>query len=252
MNDEDEKYQREKSMSPFEVNDTVGDLVARCPVLSRVFDEVGVDYCCGGKQTLEDVCREKGLDPQTVLARLEKSAIASSEESVVDVVAMSLTELVDHIEKTHHTYLRSEFPRLDSLTEKVVSAHGEKDARLGQIREILLALSEELSNHMMKEEQILFPMVRQLDASETTPSFHCGSLANPIGQMESEHAGAGSALEKLRTLADDYAPPDWACNTYRVMLDALNKLEHDLHQHIHKENNVLFPRALQMESEKGK
>ena len=108
-----------------------------------------------------------------------------------------------------------------------------------------------MRDHFAKEEQILFPMVQQLDASETAPAFHCGSLANPIGQMESEHTEAGSALEELRELTDGYAPLDWACNTYRAMLDALARLEQDLHLHIHKENNLLFPRALEMEREKN-
>ena len=172
-------------------------------------------------------------------------------DTVEDVAVMSLTELADHIEQTHHTYLHSELPRLDEMTEKVASVHGERDPRLHQIREIFLALATEMSNHMMKEERILFPMVRQLDASETTPTFHCGSLANPIRQMESEHTQAGSALEDLRELADGYTPPDWACNTYRAMLDALARFDHDLQLHMRKEGEVLFPRALEMENKKG-
>jgi regulator of cell morphogenesis and NO signaling len=238
-------------MNTFQVNDTVGSIVTRSPVLSRVFEEAGIDYCCGGNRTLDEVCREKSIDSQAFLATLEDSALVSVGESVIDAAAMSLTELVDHIEQTHHTYLRSEFPRLESMTEKVASVHGEKNSRLHQIRETYIALAAELSSHMMKEEQILFPMVRQLDASEMTPTFHCGVLANPILQMESEHTQAGSALENLRELTDNYTPPDWACNTYLAMLDSLARLENDLHQHIHKENNVLFPRALEMEREKS-
>ncbi len=236
-------------MSVFQVHDTVGDVVTRRPALSRVFEQMGIDYCCGGKKTLEEVCQSKELDTQTFLAALEESAFPG-DEPIIDAAAMSLTELTDHIENTHHAFLRSEFPRLDEMTEKVVSVHGEKESRLCQVRETFLALFGELSSHMMKEEQILFPMVRQLGASATTPNFHCGSLANPINQMELEHEQAGSALERLRQLTDGYTPPDWACNTYRAMLDALAHFERDLHQHIHKENNVLFPRALEMESEK--
>jgi regulator of cell morphogenesis and NO signaling len=172
-------------------------------------------------------------------------------DTVGDVAAMSLTELADHIEQTHHAYLHSELPRLDEMTEKVASVHGERDPRLHQIRQIFLALAAEMSGHMMKEERILFPMVRQLDASETTPTFHCGSLANPIRQMESEHTQAESALDDLRELADGYAPPDWACNTYRAMLDALARFDHDLQLHMRKEGEVLFPRALEMENKKG-
>ncbi len=238
-------------MNTFKVTDTLGDVVARCPALSRVFEEASIDYCCGGKKTLNEACLEKGLDSQAFLAALEESALASAGESVVDVVAMSLTELVDHIEQTHHTYLRSEFPRLDGMTAKVASVHGENNSRLHQIRETFLALTAELSKHLITEEQMLFPMVRQLDASEMTLTSHSGSLTNLIQQIESEHSQAGSALEKLREIADDYTPPDWACSTYRAMLDALVRLEHDIHLHIHKENNVLFPRAFEMENEIG-
>lgn len=234
-------------MNTFNVSDTVGEVVAQSPALSRVFEDNGIDYCCGGGQTLDQVCQKKGLDPKVLLATLQESAQGSAEESVVDAAAMSLTELADHIVETHHDYLRSELPRLAGMTQKVAAVHGEKDPRLSQIKDTFSAMAEELSSHMMKEEQILFPMVRELDVSETTPAFHCGTLANPIQQMESEHDNAGSALAKLHELTDGYTPPDWACNTYLAMLDGLAYLELDLHQHIHKENNVLFPRALAVE-----
>lgn len=238
-------------MRALEVHDTVGDVVARRPALSRAFERAGIDYCCGGKKTLEEACRERGLDPGAFVAELEGvSSPLGGEEQVVDAAAMSLSDLVDHIEQTHHVYLRSELPRLETMTEKVVSVHGEKDSRLHDVWRTFLALAEELSGHMMKEERILFPMVRQLEASEQAPMFHCGALANPIRQMELEHDDAGSALERLRELTDGYTPPAWACNTYRAMLDGLAHLEGDLHQHIHKENNVLFPRALEMETHK--
>lgn len=224
--------------------------MVRHPAISRVFEQVGIDYCCGGKKPLDEASREKGLDPELLLSKLEAAA-SSTDVPVVDAAAMSLTDLADHIEQTHHAYLRAEFPRLDALTGKVASAHGDKDPGLHQLRETFLELSAELSSHMLKEEQILFPLVRQLDAGETAPEFHCGSLAAPIQQMESEHDQAGEALGKLRELTDGYSTPEWACNTYRALMDALAHLEYDLHQHIHKENNVLFPRALLMESEKA-
>ncbi len=237
-------------MSVFQIHDTVGDVVAQAPTLSRVFEQAGIDYCCGGKKTVEEACREKGLDPQGFLGSLERAQSLSDEEVVVDAAAMALAELADHIVRTHHVYLRSEFPRLDRMAEKVVSLHGEQDPRLHQVRDAFLALAGELSSHMMKEEAILFPLVRQLGASEETPMFHCGTLANPIRQMELEHDRAGSALDRLRDLTDGFTAPEWACNTYRALLDALARLERDMHQHIHKENNVLFPRALEMEERK--
>lgn len=236
-------------MSSFRVHDTVGDVVTRYPVLSRVFEEMGIDYCCGGKKTLDEVCRAKGLDSKTLLGKLEES-VSARDVPAVDAAAMPLTELADHIVQTHHAYLYSEFPRLDEMIDKVISTHGEKDPRLHQVKKTYSALSRELISHMAKEEQVLFPMVRQLDASATAPAFHCGSLANPLRQMELEHDQAGAALEELRELTDGYTPPDWACNTYRALLDALLHLEQDLHQHIHKENNVLFPRALEIVKKK--
>lgn len=228
--------------------DTVGAVVTRQPSLSRVFEKAGIDYCCGGKKSLEDACREKGIDLDELVNRLEEAQASQEKENVVDAAVMSLTELADHIETTHHAYLRSELPRLDAMTEKVASVHGEKDSRLREVRETYRALAAELTSHMMKEEQILFPMVRQLEATESAQEFHCGSVQNPIGQMEHEHDQAGAALERLRELTDGYTPPEWACNTYRALLDALSHLERDLHQHIHKENNVLFPRTITMES----
>ena len=237
-------------MHTFQIHHTVGEIVAQHPALSRVFEKAGIDYRCGGKKTLDEACGPQGLNPHTLLAELKES-VSSLENPTLDIIAMSLTELANHIEQTHHVYLRSELPRLNALTEKVASVHGENDSRLFEIRETFLALFGELSSHMQKEEQILFPMVRQIEASETIPDFHCGSLASPIRQMEMEHDNAGSALESLRMLSDGYAAPEWACNTYRAMLDALARFELDMHQHIHKENNILFPRALKMESEKN-
>lgn len=237
-------------MNRFEINDTVGEVVTRQPQLARVFEQVGVDYCCGGKKTLKEACQEKGLDAQTLLLALHALASSSPEEAESNLSSMSLTELANHIESTHHEYLRSELPRLDRLTKKVAAVHGGEDERLRRVREIFLILAEELSSHTMKEERVLFPMIRELEAAETTPSFHCGSLSGPINQMEFEHDDAGQALEQLRKLTDGYTPPEWACNTYRTMLHSLAELEGDTHRHIHKENNVLFPRALQMEQEK--
>jgi regulator of cell morphogenesis and NO signaling len=236
-------------MSTFQINDTVGDVVARRPELARLFEAARIDYCCGGKKTLAEVCREQNLDPQAFLATLDQAMPASDGRALVDAASMSLTELVDHIVKTHHAYLREELPRLNMLTERVVSAHGGDDPRLLDVRETFLAMADELTRHMMKEEQILFPMICEVERSEGCPTFHCGSIANPIRQMGLEHQDAGAALERMRELTDEYTPPTWACNTYRAMLSELGHLEQDMHQHVHKEDNVLYPRALQREAE---
>lgn len=238
-------------MNRFTITDTVGDIVTRQPELSRVFEQAGIDYCCGGKRTLENACAQKGIDPRVILTALSKMVSTLDRKETVDVAAMSLANLADHIEKTHHGYLKQEFPRLDAITDKVASVHGDHEPRLHDVRETFLALRAEMESHMMKEERILFPMIRDLEASSSAPVFHCGSLSGPIGQMEAEHGDAGAALERLRTLTDGFSPPEWACNTYRAMLNALAHLESDLHQHVHKENNVLFPRALALEAEKN-
>ena len=238
-------------MGTYKMTDTVGGIVAQRPALSRVFESERIDYCCGGKKTLAEVCQSKGVDQQGLLAKLEKYVATEADgQPMVDAAAMPLAELADHIEQTHHGYLREELPRLERMTKKVAAVHGEHDLRLHEVAQVFLAMAEELTNHMMKEEQILFPMIRQLEQSETVPDFHCGSLANPIRMMEMEHDSAGSALERLQELTDGFTPPEWACNTYRAMIEGLVALERDLHQHIHKENNVLFPRAQAMETEK--
>ncbi len=226
---------------------TVGDFVRQKPTRARVFESLKIDYCCGGKVSLVRACEKRGIDVGDVLQAIIDSDEQADTGTLVDVDSMGLSELADHIEATHHAYLRDELPRLDFMTEKVSRVHGDKDERLFKMREAFVALKAELEPHMMKEERILFPIVRQLEASSERQDFHCGSVANPIRQMEHEHDQVGDVLAILNESTDAYTPPDWACNTYRAMLDSLEKLEADMHQHIHKENNVLFPKAIQLE-----
>ncbi len=230
---------------------TVGELVKERPGRSRVFEQLQIDYCCGGGESLAAACSKRGLDAPTVLQLIQQSDAQSApgDEALVDADAMSLTDLADHIEQVHHTYLKAELPRLDAMTKKVLEVHGESEPRLADMRRAYAALYQELASHLMKEEQILFPMIRQLESSTRVPAFHCGSVANPIRQMGYEHDSAGNALAIMRESTDGYQPPEWACNTYRAMLDGLKQLEWDLHQHIHKENNVLFPKAIRREAE---
>ncbi len=226
----------------------VGDIVRQYPATARVFEHLDIDYCCGGKMPLDDACDRKQLDVEHVVTLLEEERQRDANQAdSVDFDTMTLTELADHIESTHHTYLRTELPRLHALTRKVFEVHGGRDARLRNVHLTLCALAEELTSHMMKEEKILFPMIRQMESGVTDAAAHCGTIAAPIRQMEHEHDQAGSALADLRDLTEGFAPPDWACNTYRAMLDTLDTFEKDMHQHIHKENNVLFPRAMQLE-----
>lgn len=233
-------------MSTLTPRSTVGDWVADRPARARVFESLGIDYCCGGKKPLANAAVEKGLDAvtlATMLRAIEDNTQAHAAD--VDVDAMSLTQLADHIEQTHHAYLRSELPRLQQLLTKIASVHGDRDPRLPQLLETFDGFIAELQSHMMKEEQILFPICRALETGQT--DFHCGSINNPIRVMEMEHDAAGDALATMRELTDDFTPPSGACNTWRAALDSLAELEQDMHRHIHKENNVLFPKAAKHE-----
>ena len=234
-------------MSAITADRTVGELVTESPGRSRVFEEHGIDYCCGGKKPLAEACATKGVSAADLIQQLTDADAAASEEDGTDYSAMALDDLVVHIVSTHHAYLGRELPRLEQMAEKVAKVHGEKDSRLGELAEVVNALVAELTAHMMKEERILFPVIQQLAQSDTMPAIPFGTVANPIRAMEAEHDSAGGALERLRELTDGFTPPDWACNTYRALFDGLRELESDLHQHIHKENNILFPKAIVLE-----
>jgi regulator of cell morphogenesis and NO signaling len=209
---------------------------------------LGIDYCCGGKKTIAEICEKKKLDPEMLFEVLEAEAEAAP-DSDISPSDMSLSDLTDHIVSTHHAYLRAELPRLGKMAQRVAKVHGEKDERLGALSETFDAFTAELESHMAKEENVLFPAIRQIDGAERMPSLPFGRVANPIHCMEQEHDNAGAALERMRALTDGFTPPDWACNTYRALLDGLHDLELDMHQHVHKENNVLFPRVIEREEQ---
>lgn len=226
----------------FTIESTVGDMVARRPALARIFEQLGIDYCCGGKKPLAELALARGLDPVTVLALIEAAARASHVPEI-DVSGLTLTQLADHIEQTHHTYVKAELPRLVEMSDRVARKHAWRDERLKELAETVTLLADELFSHMAKEERVLFPFVRQIEAG-APDGFHCGSIANPIRQMEDEHAFAGRALARLRELTDGFRPDENACNTHRALLGGLEEFEADLHRHVHKENNILFPRTL--------
>ena len=231
------------------LTDKVGDWVTSYPATSRVFEQHKIDYCCGGGRSLEEACWSVQADVQAVLAELNRVATGGPSEDEVDFTSLSLTQMCDEIEATHHQYLRSELPRLTGLVDKVVSVHGDRHPWLSQLGESFRELREELVPHMFKEEQVLFPAIRTIEQSGQVPSFPFGSVDNPIRMMEHEHDVAGQALKSIRAASSDFTLPEGGCNTFRAMLDGLHELESDLHRHIHKENNVLFPRASQLAAE---
>lgn len=222
---------------------TVGEIVRAMPVRSKIFEKLGIDYCCGGKKPLHEVCRDKGLDTSTVVAML--AALESpSEPSGIDPDTMSLSALCDHIERAHHDYLREELPRLDFMTRKVAAVHGADEKRLLEVRSVFEIFSNKMTEHTKEEEESVFPKIRQLEKSEQDRARLAADLKGIFAKLESEHEGAGAALEKFRELTDNYRPPEWACNTFRALYDGLERLEKETHQHVHKENNVLFVKAL--------
>lgn len=223
---------------------TVGQLVTERPSRSRVFETLGVNYCCGGNRSLEEVCAEKGLDAPTVLRMLEAYEVSSAgSEDGKDWSRASMTELIGHIVEVHHGYLKEALPRLERLVGRVATVHGEGHPELLELRETFGALKPELEAHLLKEEEVVFPMCGQLEGAEVKPDFHCRTIENPIKTLMAEHEEVGGVLEKMNELTGGYRPPEGACNTYRAMLDGLEELERDVHMHVHKENNVLFPKA---------
>jgi len=229
---------------------TVGELVRQRPARSRIFEQLNLDYCCGGKLPLDEACAKRGLDVRNVLQRLAESDDADSrDDGLVDADTMGLAELADHIEQTHHAYLKQELPRLGTMVRKVAAVHGMQHPWMLEIDGVFAGFAAELESHMMKEEQILFPLIRHLDKGGERPAVGPSSVSAPIRVMEHEHDDAGRALARMSELSGGFTPPQGACNTFRAMLDGLARLERDMHQHVHKENNVLFPKAAELEAE---
>lgn len=227
----------------------VGTLVIEQPGRSRVFENFGIDYCCGGKRRLDEACAIAGVSPDRVIEALADADRTRNASGGVDWAEESMSALIDHILSAHHAYLRSELPRLSELAEKVARAHGSRFPWVLDCQRVFSSLRSELESHMIKEEQILFPLISQLESATENQAFHCGSLQNPISVMEHEHDNAGDALARLRQLSNGFFPPADACNTFRAWLDGLSDLEKDLHEHIHEENNILFPTAQSLEAE---
>ena len=222
---------------------TLAALVNANPTTARILERHQLDYCCGGQRTLEQACAERDLDPATVLAELDGAQL----EPAPDWTTMSPGELVDHIETTHHRYLHEELPRLAALTDKVVGVHGTRHPELHDVAITFAALRDDLEPHLMKEERVLFPMIRELATATTAPTFHCGSLANPVRMMLLEHDQAGELLASLRSITAGFEPPADACASYQALYHGLAEVEADTRLHVHKENNVLVPAVLTLE-----
>jgi regulator of cell morphogenesis and NO signaling len=231
---------------------TVRKLAVENPAATRIFEKLGIDYCCGGNRPLQEVCAKANLSLDQVLDSLEMAAQdARPSRQVSDWSAEPLGELIAHIKNTHHKYTREEIARLRPLLQKVCSVHGKNHPELLRISEAFEGLAQELTMHMMKEEMVLFPFIERMEEAtlENAPVVPApfGTVRNPIAMMEHEHDSAGVALRTMREASSGYQFPDDACISYQTLYRALTDFEADLHQHIHLENNILFPRATAME-----
>lgn len=234
---------------------TVAEIVLRHPCLRARLEQLGVDYCCGGKKPLADAVKDAGLDLKTILADLEHTLLQRQAATpATDWTAVPLTVLADHILDKHHVFTKTQLARIDSLLAKVQNAHRNRHgAMLDSLRIAFDPLRAELEAHLMKEEQILFPAIKGVDGflagRNDRPVVHCGSVAHPIQKMEREHDGAGAILVNLRKITLNYRLPDDACETFKALYEALAALEADLHEHIHLENNILFPASVAQEQQ---
>ncbi len=233
-------------MTELTLNLTLAEIVTAHPSLARQLEDYDLDYCCGGSTTLQDACAANDLDAATVLDALGDAA---TDEPADTWSTMGIVELVDHLEATHHAYLWSELPRLSALMDKVVSVHGERHPELRDIGDCFATIRAELEPHLLREERVLFPMVRDIATAETSRSMQSGSIRNPISVMLAEHDAVGDLLRQLRSLTDSYTPPADGCGSYVALFAGFETMEADTHLHIHKENNLLVPAVVDTEQQ---
>lgn len=224
---------------------TLAEVVDAFPQLAREFERRGLDYCCNGSRTLGVACELAGLDPLATISELcDVSPISEAGEWTT----MSLGELVDHIQATHHRSVTTEIPRITALIDKVVEVHGVRHPELVEIAACFAELVADLVPHMAKEERVLFPMIREL-ANSPGPMAVQRGLSRSIVVMLGQHDAVADILGKLRHLTGNYTPPPDSCATYAACFNAMAELEADTHLHMHKENNVLFPLVMRLESQ---
>jgi len=229
---------------------TVREYALEVPNATRIFERLKIDYCCGGLRPLGEACAAAGVEFEEVLRLLEEGAAAPAETPAA-VQSGTLSTLIDYILDTHHTFTRDEMQRIEALAEKVCAKHGANHPELLGVRSVFAGLCAELRPHMLKEEMVLFPYIKQLEQSVASGARPApapfGTAANPIRVMLREHDAAGRILREMRAASGDYVVPADACISFRTLYEALEAFEKDLHQHIHLENNVLFPRVLKLE-----
>ena len=231
------------------VEKTLAEIVTDNIRSAIIFEEAGLDFCCKGKRSLKDACADKNIDVQKIVNELTN--LSGSGNGAQNVNDWQLDFLVDYIVNNHHQYVRRMIPVISLHSDKVASVHGKNHPETLQIADLFLAVRDELEGHMMKEERILFPQIKQmvLNQKENSQFFPppFGTIQNPIRMMEFEHTSAGDALYQIRELSNNYSHPEDACNTFKALYSELKEFEEDLHKHIHLENNILFPKSIELE-----
>jgi regulator of cell morphogenesis and NO signaling len=231
---------------------TIREIAVEAPATTRVFEEYKIDYCCHGNTPLGEACRKAGVSPDVINQKIN-DLLWIEEGGELSPGELNLTELADHILERHHVYTKQEMTQLTPLMEKVARKHGEHHPCLAELKKAFQAVCDDLGPHMIKEETVLFPYIKRLEENfsnsthRSPPPF--GTVLNPVRVMRMEHDEVGALLANMRSLTNDYELPNGACPSFAALYHRLEALEHDLHQHIHLENNVLFPRAINLEQQ---
>jgi regulator of cell morphogenesis and NO signaling len=231
---------------------TIGEVVAIDYKLAGLFENYGIDFCCGGGKTIKEICSDKNINSLELVAKINE-LLSDEETESINYDSWPLDLLVDYIEKKHHRYVRQQIPVIQKFMEKLCKVHGNNHPELFKINELFTGAAAQLTNHMVKEELILFPYVKQLldnPVNVDLPGFR--SVENPINVMVEEHDAEGERFRRIAGLSNNYTPPEEACNTYKAAYVLLKEFEKDLHLHIHLENNILFPKTIKQEKNAGK
>lgn len=229
---------------------TLSQIVSKNFRAAGIFEKYSLDFCCRGNKSLSDACIEKNLIEEEILTELQNTEI-SSYSSFLRTAGWELDFLVDYIINNHHNYVRNSIPSILTYAEKVAMKHGENHPETIEIHSIFLRVSKDLKQHLMKEEEILFPFIKYLVKTEKqklkTERPYFGTLSNPINMMEAEHIIAGDSMSQIRKLTNNFNPPEEVCTTFKTYFNELKEFEEDLHQHVHLENYLLFPRAIELQ-----
>ncbi|HRO09114.1 MAG TPA: iron-sulfur cluster repair di-iron protein [Saprospiraceae bacterium] len=229
----------------------IGDLVAHDYRAASVFKKNKIDFCCNGNRSIEDACTKKGLDTEQIVKDLNNTNNAGTSNQT-DYTSWPLDLLADYVEKKHHRYVREKIQEITPFLHKIVRVHGDRHPELLEVAQLFGESSEDLTDHMVKEESILFPHIRRMVESKhsnTPVSAPFGTVQNPIKMMMAEHDNEGERFRKIAELTNDYTMPADGCTTYRVTFAMLKEFEDDLHLHIHLENNILFPKSIELEEQ---